>query len=137
MRYDVDHAGREAGLLGDLGDQQAGIDGRELGWLDDDRVARGDRRERGAPREDVRAVPRCEADHDAERPPDSDRVGAGDVGLQHLAFGQVNPTGGLLQGVGDESLLELGEQQRAAGLSREHVGDLVRAPLDDLGGLQQ
>ncbi len=56
MRYDVDHAGREAGLLGDLGDQQPGIHGRELGWLDDDRVARSDRRERGTPREDVRAV---------------------------------------------------------------------------------
>src|SRR6185369_5790059 len=54
-----------------------------------------------------------------------------------FALGEVHPARSLLDGGGDEVLLESGEGDRAAGFLRENLGNLRAAALHDLGGLEE
>ncbi len=66
-RYDVHDAGRQLGVANHLGEQQR-REGRRLGGLEDDRVARRERRRELPRRHQQREVPRDHLAGDAERP---------------------------------------------------------------------
>ncbi len=135
MRHHVDDAGWEPGFLHDLRQDQPGRDRRQFGRLDDHRVAGGDRRDDGAPRQDVGAVPRRETGHYAQRAAHADGMEAGLVGLEDFALGLVHPARGLFDGRRHQVLLEGRERDGAAGLDGQDLGDLGTPTLDDLGGL--
>ena len=121
---DVDHAGRQVGLLADLGEQQRG-QRRGLGRLEHDGVAAGQRR-RDLPRQhQQREVPRDDLAGDAERP-------------------RVRPEAGVLELVGPAGVVEevrrrqrdvdvAGLLDRLAVVDRLQHGELAAALLDDPG----
>jgi hypothetical protein len=70
-------------------------------------------------------------------PAHADRVSSRNVALQDFALREVHPARSLLDGGGDEVLLEGGERDRAAGLQRENLGNLGAAAPHDLGGVEE
>jgi hypothetical protein len=137
VRDDVQHAGREAGILQDLRDQQPGRYRGLLRRLEHHGVAEGQRVDHGAPGENLGAVPRRDAGDHAERAAQRQRERSGDVGPDHLPGGQVGPVGGLPQQPDRGQHLEPGEAGRAARLGGEQRDDLVPAPLYGVGGAQE
>src|SRR6266704_1254464 len=134
---DVEHAGREPRLRGDLRDDEPRGDGRLLRRLEHDGVAGRQRQQRRPPGQHVCSVPRGETGHDAQRPAHGGRVGSGRIRPQHLAIWEIDPLRHLLQHRTDQVLLELRERHRATRLPGHDLGDLRAPPLHHVGGGQE
>jgi hypothetical protein len=131
----VEDAGRQAGLGEDRAELQRAERG-QIGGLEDQRVAAGERR-RGLPAGDLRGVvPGADAGADAERlasgvdevAAEVDRLSGEPGGEGREPFERVRPRGP----VGDQRLGE-----RLAGVERLEFGERAAAGADQVGGAAQ
>ncbi len=115
----------------DLGEQRGG-ERRQLGGLEDHRVAAGERRRRFPARDLDRVVPRADADADAERL--AARVGERALQLVVLAVERRRETAVVLEAVGaGQHVDHLGFLDRLAGVAHFDLGDLAIALAQDPG----
>jgi hypothetical protein len=124
----VEHAGGQAGVVDDLG-EDVGVERGDLAGLEHHRAARGQRR--GDLRRDLvqRVVPRRDAADDADRL--LDHLGVGDLLLVLVGLRQL---GGGGEGVdGQAGLDQLRQPLRHARLTGHDGGDLVHAGHEALG----
>ena len=132
---EVEHAGGQARLVQDLGDDRVGARAG-LRRAEDDGVAAHDGVGDGAGRQDAGAVPRRHAEHDAGGLAHGHRQRAGLVGRDGLALDLRGEAGGLAEELRGEEDVEAGPELRGAHLGHHRLDELRGTALHDVGGLQ-
>ncbi len=134
---DVEHALREAALDGEPFELERAQRG-QLGRLEDDRVARGERRPELPGGDRQREVPGHDQPDDAERLPEGHVDPAGD--RDRVAEQALRRCGVVAEGVGDHADLAAGVADRlagVAGLERRQlllaIGNRIGEPVQQLG----
>ncbi|MNV24378.1 hypothetical protein D3C71_1154410 [compost metagenome] len=111
--------------------------GAQLGALEHDGVAAGQRRGDGARGQDHGGVPWRDAQHHAGGLPHAHGKAAGHVGRNDLARDLRGERRGLGEDAGRQVHVEAGPQRRGAGLARHGLHEGVGARFERVRGLQQ
>ncbi len=133
----VEHPGRYAGLVEDLGEQLPATDRGQLGRLHHDRVAERERRSQRPQAEHHGEVPWRDDRDDAERDALQQRELAGLEGGQDVASATAGKRRGLVELAPCRGHLALRLGAHGTGLAHEDVDHLVGAPVEEVGRVAQ